>query len=267
MKRPLILHPFLFSVYPILFLFAHNIEHFLLNEILVPIALVTGLALLSWLLLGRALKNREKAGLLVSLTLFLFFSYGHFYNSLGGIEPIVMFGRHKILIAAGSVLFVLGAYFSIKATRDLRNLTSFLNIVAASLVAISLVSIGAYVIETRAWEGYGSNREPVLDSARPDDLATLPNIYYIILDGYARDDILLEMYHYDNAEFLDYLTQSGFYIARNSRSNYSQTSLSLASSLNMGYLDELVNRVGEESDNRVPLEQMIKNSQVRDFLE
>ena len=56
------------------------------------------------------------------------------------------------------------------------------------------------------------------------------------MDGYARGDVLQEIYHYDNSAFLRELTNKGFYIADESQSNYMQTPLSLGSSLNMSYI-------------------------------
>ena len=61
----------------------------------------------------------------------------------------------------------------------------------------------------------------------------LPDVYYIILDGYGRDDSLLEIYNYDNSSFLDNLSDLGFYTANCSRSNYAKTRLSLTSSLSV----------------------------------
>jgi hypothetical protein len=74
-----------------------------------------------------------------------------------------------------------------------------------------------------------------------------PDIYYIILDGHARSDILAELYGYDNNWFVDSLRQRGFYVADRSRTNYAQTYLSLASTLNMTYLDSLAQAVGPKS--------------------
>ena len=65
---------------------------------------------------------------------------------------------------------------------------------------------------------------------------SLPDIYYIILDGYARGDLLQELHQYDNTGFLSDLTDMGFYVAEDSRANYCWTLLSLASSLNATYL-------------------------------
>lgn len=60
---------------------------------------------------------------------------------------------------------------------------------------------------------------------------SLPDIYYIIVDGYGRSDLLKELFEYDNSTFLQFLSDRGFYVAEAAHSNYVQTSLSIASSL------------------------------------
>ncbi len=66
-----------------------------------------------------------------------------------------------------------------------------------------------------------------------------PDIYYIVLDGYTRADILQELYGYDNFVFLRSLKKKGFLIPEKSRSNYPKTALSVSSSLNMDYIDAI----------------------------
>jgi hypothetical protein len=90
----------------------------------------------------------------------------------------------------------------------------------------------------------------------------LPDIYYIILDGFGRSDILEEIYDLNNGEFISFLESKGFYVAEESSSNYSQTGLSLASSLNLTYLDELSQQVGPQSENLSPLKANIENNLV-----
>ena len=65
------------------------------------------------------------------------------------------------------------------------------------------------------------------------------DIYYIVLDGYARGDILKEIYAYDNQPFLTQLEELGFYVADSSYANYNQTRLSIPSALNMAYMQDL----------------------------
>ena len=94
----------------------------------------------------------------------------------------------------------------------------------------------------------------------------LPDVYYIILDTYARDDVLKQEYGFDNSTFLEALQQMGFYIGECSQSNYGQTTLSLASSLNMNYLTELGSFTPDSTD-RNTLINLIEYSAVRTNLE
>jgi hypothetical protein len=126
------------------------------------------------------------------------------------------------------------------ASRDTtRGATTALNRVGAALVLLSavhlltVVSVAGNGLPVEVAAGDPLNRaERMPASAEP-----LPDIYYIILDTYGRTDIVKNIYNYDNAAFVDWLRQKGFYVASDSHSNYSQTMLSLASSLNLTYLD------------------------------
>ena len=68
--------------------------------------------------------------------------------------------------------------------------------------------------------------------------AEFPDIYYIVPDGYPSDDWLKKTLNYDNTEFTSALEDRGFIVTDHARSNYGVTYLSLASILNMRYVDE-----------------------------
>jgi len=94
-----------------------------------------------------------------------------------------------------------------------------------------------------------------------------PDIYYIILDGYPSEESLLKYRGYDNSEFINYLESSGFYVASNSFSNYPITHQSLASSLNMKYVNYLAEVAGPTSTNPTFLFELIQACQVCQFLQ
>ncbi|MBT4002001.1 MAG: hypothetical protein HOF10_01675 [Chloroflexi bacterium] len=78
-----------------------------------------------------------------------------------------------------------------------------------------------------------------------------PDVYYIILDGYSREDYLNEVLSYDNRPFLNELEGYGFYIANCSQANYSLTRYSLASSLNMEYVQSFYDISSAPNDRAV----------------
>lgn len=270
MKKSPVIHPFLFALFPILFLFAHNVGQVSSSEILLPTAIVLSLTLLLLLLSGWILKSNKKAGIAVSFFLVLFFSYGHAFEVVLNwwqIGRISLDSLHKYLLLSFGILFVCGVYFIIRIRRDLHNFTNILNVVAAFLVVISLVNIVPYKLKTwivlqniKSTENIKANR---IDSREVD---TLPDIYYIILDRYASTSTLKEIYNFDNSEFINYLSDKGFYVASKSRANYTCTAHSLASSLNMEYINYLSDKVGEKSHDWAPSYLMIEDHKVWRFL-
>ena len=266
MKKSVVLHPILFAVFPILFLYSHNVERTSITHFVAPAAASALSALFFWFLLGLAFKDKQKAGLLVSLSVLLFFSCGHLRDALGDSAFCVggtIIGADELLVFVCCVILLLGAYLLTKSARDLGVLTRALNLSAAFLLCISLAGIGRHALTTwlssHQYGRPGGTPEVSADCSKPD---SLPDIYYIILDGYARADVLEEVYGYDNGEFIAYLKEKGFHVAGKSKSNYCQTALSLASSLNLHYVQELIKRIHDDSRNTSLLRNLIRDSEV-----
>ena len=267
MKKAIVLHPFLFAIFAVLFLFSHNIEQVSFSDILLSLAIVLGFVLLLVLSLRLMLRHSQKSGIIVSLFLVLFFSYGQVYNIIEGKQiGIFLIGRHRYLMPLWGMLFICGIYFAIRILRDLHNFTNIMNTMAFSLVLISLINIGIYEFKTRGARQYngGSAKSTETNIVDLGNQTQIRDIYYIILDGYASSNTLKEIYDYDNCEFTDYLMERGFYIASKSRSNYAYTEQSLASSLNIEYLNHP--NCKTKPKNAKVLYQMIKSNKVMNFL-
>ena len=93
-----------------------------------------------------------------------------------------------------------------------------------------------------------------------------PDIYYIILDGYARSDVLEDLYAFDNSGFINYLQEEGFIVPSDNHSNYPKTSLSIPSTLNMNYIQTLAPGL-EKSHFWWLMSPLINYSQTRVMLE
>jgi hypothetical protein len=63
-----------------------------------------------------------------------------------------------------------------------------------------------------------------------------PNVYFMILDAYARADTLKQALGFDNEGFVGELRKLGFFVPQNSVSNYPATNASVASMLSLDYL-------------------------------
>jgi hypothetical protein len=262
MRQPPVIHPFLGAIFPVIFLYSHNLDQVWIGETVAPILIFASLAFVFWILLRLFFNNSIKAGLIVTLLIFLNFSYGHIIGMMAGMKLLgVEMAKHRYLIPAVVMIFAIVFFLIWRTRRNLQKLTAALNAAAVILVAVP-VTIAIYGIASEDHGGVESR----INMGMPQKSIECPDIYYIILDGYARADILKDLYHYDNGEFLNYLMQKGFYIADRSRANYGQTYLSLASSLNLVYLDDIAKRLGLKSSSDSRLIQMIKENEVVNFL-
>ncbi len=79
------------------------------------------------------------------------------------------------------------------------------------------------------------------------DSCNKPDIYYIIFDAYASSKQLKDEYGYSNQAIEDFLHNKGFYIAKDSKSNYNYTAFSIGSTLNMNYIKN-VDTINKTSD-------------------
>lgn len=89
-----------------------------------------------------------------------------------------------------------------------------------------------------------------------------PDIYFILADGLAHPAIFQAMYGVPRRTFEQPLRSLGFHIVPASRSNYAQTALSLSSTLNMGYVQNLLRIPDRQNDDRRPLAGLIARNRV-----
>jgi hypothetical protein len=254
-----LLHPFLFATLPILTVLAGNIEVIAPWEAARPIAIALLGASVLWLAARLVLKDWEPAASATSLLLVLFYAYGHVARLLGLLVTWNRVQRHFILIPVFVAVLAFLAWAVIRDKRRSPTVTRFLGITSAIWLAIPLSTIALHEVRlTRPWIG----EDPPLDVGSWSS-SVRPDIYYLIVDGYGREDVLRDLYGFDNRAFLGSLEEMGFQVVRSSFTNYSQTVLSLASSLNMRYLDQEVLELGADSQDVEPMARLVRYSQVR----
>lgn len=255
------LHPFLFAAYPILALLAVNISELELSSALRPLALSLAVAGVVAGVSRLFQSDWRRIAILLTIGLILFYSYGHLYLLLKGVEFEGFFPfRHRTLLPVWIGLGALLYWYVLRKPLNLPAVTHGLNLVGILLLIMPSIQLLTSILQRSAPQAQAGAL-----TLRTGE--TPPDIYYIILDGYGRSDILKEQFGHDNSDFLDSLREMGFYIAECSQSNYAQTQLSLASSLNFNYIDALSGRFVPGTDDRTGLDTLIKHSTVRQSLE
>jgi hypothetical protein len=253
--------PFLLSIQPVLQLFSINIAELHVSEIIRSLLVSF---FFGCLILGMAylfLRDGRRASLVMSLFIFIFFLFGDAAVWISRTFELGPLRANLVTLALVTIIMLLWLWFVQKRIRDISSINLYFNLLAVLLFVNAGVQASKYLFENGIPIG-SRDREP---AAVVQSGEVRPDIYYIILDAYGRQDILEALYEFDNSSFLKNLSDRGFYVADQATSNYIQTMLSLSSSLNMDYLQTLKTE-GTELENRGDLIDLVENSRVRDFL-
>ena len=236
-------HTFLIGLYFIIFIFLRN-----MNEVNFSMTFRSILVnfILTAIFFGCSyffFRSARKAGIFTTLLLLGFFTYGILYNQLEqifykGLWPLSHI--HRYLLITYSVFYLCLFIILHRSHRPHYTVNYILNV---SLLVIFLMN-ASFALVSFSNKGEPLHKEnPFLASFKQNDFNTKvndqsPDVYYIILDGYANEKTLTEFYSDNNPTLYNFLRDKGFYIADSSRANYPYTALSLSSSLNLNYLSE-----------------------------
>lgn len=263
-----LLHPLLISLYSVMGLIAVNISQVDPTSTLRSLILVVLASSLFYLIISRIIHDKYKAALVTSWLLVMIFSYGHVYEALESSSGwINQFGRHRVLALIWIGISVLGTRIILKKLKQSNELNRIVIVFALVLIAIALIQTVSYKVGLFQLERT-ANETQISDSIKGtsgngNPTGKTPDVYYIILDGYSRDDVL-KLDGFDNSEFIQGLSDRGFYVAECSQSNYAETPLSISSSLNMDYIDEFAPSYVIKKFNTAGLGGYIRNSKVRE---
>lgn len=231
------------AIFPILSLYSHNVYETAAKSLALPLGLATATTLIVWLALWGVSRDRQRAGLAVTLLVGLFYGFNYALDALNvvleALSRLWVYRVSNVHPLTVTVCLVLAAVpMLVLIFRRLENpglWSGRLNVFALILILLPSQRIAtAWWREPAPPSLPGRGGLPLARRPRP------PDVYYIVLDAYARSDVMKELFDFDNEPFLRRLEEKGFYVARQSRSNYCQTPLSLCSTLNCEYLDEMI---------------------------
>jgi hypothetical protein len=228
----------LFAVYSPLALVAYNTGQVPFNAVMRSLLIVLVSVFVFTALVILLVRNAHKAGVIVTLALLLFFSYGHVYQLTARTQIAgILIGRHRFLLVLYLLVLVGVVFWVIRSRKSFAQWSSTLMTVAIVLLIFPVFKLVMYEIKARPPDPEFSPAQSLETGVSPGE--GMPDVYYIILDTYGRTDVLKEYAEYDNSDFIQSLQDLGFYVAQCSQSNYAHTGFSLASSLNLDYMDKL----------------------------
>jgi hypothetical protein len=259
-------HTWLVSLVFIMMLAAHNMDQITPAAVLWPcLVSLAGTGVVLGLVYA-ILKNFSRATLITSLLLVCFYSYGRIFESAWDFKRFQQMWHVHLVI---SFLMVLVAALLIRIIVA-RN-SAFLELHQfITVVSILLLMFSCFKIITAVMDKPSGSKPAEIRQSHPvktEESTALPDVYYIITDGYARLDTFKELYKFDNSPFIKELEKRGFYIPVQSYSNYAMTFLSLASSLSLNYINDIITDLGPTRKTRQPFYDIIRAPKVAEIFQ
>ncbi|MFT6716309.1 MAG: hypothetical protein ACJA0Q_000945 [Saprospiraceae bacterium] len=253
-----ILNVVLFSIYPILHLYVGNSGFLIDGGLLLPLLVSLVFSLLLYRLVLKFLKNKNNSVYVTVLILFWLQIYGHvYYTLMDGFSISYEAFKHRYFIVVYSGVLGLLLY----AIRN-KNEVSIKLVKVTAVIAIMLTAQFGYPI----YKVFSVKQKEKNQNPLPPVETGLPDVYYIVADSYPNQENLSEFYNFDNSSFLQALRNIGFQVQDHAKSNYPYTYFSLASSLNMEYINYFEDsvRFGKHGDD-FPFTKIYKNKVATHF--
>jgi hypothetical protein len=230
----------LFGIFAVLFLLVNNLGQTSLisSNISFLIAIIASLVISGCcVFLIHPLSKAYLAAIVLNLA---FFTYGHIINLVKGVSigPYIL-GRNAIFFPGFLFITAFFLVLILKLPAPKKFPVGTFNIILLSLCLLQIIKIAIYQDSSA---GIVPSLRPINNEqiTNTDLLSNQdPDIYYIIIDGLAREDVMKTNFKYETYDFQEELEKRGFLIPECAFSNYEGTARSITSSLNMNYLDTL----------------------------
>jgi hypothetical protein len=244
------IHPVLFGVYPILFLWSQNLGEVGPDDVSdvlgATFIFAIGVMLLAWL----AFQDRARGALFITPGILAFLLYGHVAHL--GVDVI---HERAAIVALLAIALVLALKLP---DRWITRADTGLRILAIALIAVTLWNIIPSAVTDATTPRAivaGGRTLPSATTAQKRD------VYWLIFDRYGSDRAFQLGYDTTN-DLTPWLKQQGFDVLADSHANYVGTALSLSTTSNMTPLAELTQDVSKFNNSYQPVYNLLQGSLV-----
>ena len=263
MRKPGFLPPLSIFLLPLFFVLHGFTEYYDLVPLLPAVRLLVLYCLASLVIFAVSfflLKDKTRAGILTIVLMSYQFFFGSVQDAVRQLVPGSFLNRYSFILPF-SLLMLAGIYLLLKRyPKDLKKLSLYVHVLLLVLLLVDAVSLLSKI-----------RRHSIARVIPPAaltrcDSCSKPDIYLIIADGYPGRRQFNDILQHDNSAFYSALTQRGFQVTDSSISNYNFTFFSMASLLNMHYLQQVSGSIRDLRN--IPAgRKAFRNSQVPAYLQ
>ena len=233
------LHPFLFAAVSVLAQYASNFREMYFSDALASLVGALCFAAIVFTIFAAALRrDPARAAVLATIVVAPSLYYVDLIRWLNRQVGTSFSPEAALPVAVLAVILLIVAVWRVRFRMALPN--TVLNGIAVVMFAVPGWNIGEHQWRASQMPSHGHQLQPGDEAgaaAAALPAGEKPDIYYLIFDRYGSEETLANVFDFDNGPFVRFLEEKGFYVASDSHSNYLKTAPSVASSLNMEYLD------------------------------
>jgi hypothetical protein len=258
-------HPLFAALLPVASMYAVYPARSDLDELLSAFAVMLAVGAIIGGILAALLRDLRKGALLATAVLLAVavIPLGLFGALEGSWLGHIGLARRRYLAAIVGIPLALFIRWLYLTRRSFATLTLVLNVTTAGFLLPPLASLTTSHLGTAGT--LARHGPPVAMPAPVVPMPTTPDIYYIVLDRYG-SAATMRLHGLDNEPFYQFLESRGFYVARESHANYMKTALSVSSSLNLTYHDDVARAAGADSPHWRPINYRLRHHVVGRFL-
>lgn len=250
--------PFLIGIYPVIFLYSHNVKEMSFSHILTPLVLTLLFSAVIFGIVKFLLKNTIKSSLATSILLFIFLNYGLIHS--------VISLKHRFLMPSLFFIAFYLAYF-IYCSKNEDFLKRFSKIISSIMFLLILLNLG----QALPYEFRKPKDVKAVSQTSAIKKEKTPDVYLIVLDEYASLNTIKSFYNYNNDQFAKNLENLGFYVARNSKTRTAKSEASMSTTLNMQFVyaeagDLTSDKIEKKYSSEKEIYSLMTNNKVKEYL-
>ena len=254
--------PFFILLFPLFFVLHGFTENFYFVSVKSALFLI-GIYMISSVVLAAFFyifyRKWQHAAVLAAFVMAFIFFFGFIHDFIKTNLGNTILVKYSFLLAVFLLVTII-LFYVLKKRKQLNRLTSYLNVLFILLLIIDIFTLTGKSISNK------STASLLPKGIHACDNCQKPDIYIILLDGYAGNTQLNAVFSYTNTAFFDSLSRRGFRTIDHSNSNYDSSPSSVASMLNMEYLDSSETKHMRKKGH-TPAFSRISNNRLMSFLQ
>jgi hypothetical protein len=256
-KYPIFLY--LLPVFFVLHGYTENYDHIPVKDALLLLGLYAAVSLVIATLFWLLYRNFTKANLAAFFIMSFHFFFGALHDTLKKLFGELFITKYVFILPAAALLLLTAFIILKKRKTNFSKARLYLNVALLLLITIDIVMLTGKIVSAK------KDMVALPKGFTPCDTCQKPDIYFILADEYAGNSELKDKFGFDNQAFLTALSQRKFHVLPESISNYNYTPFSIASILDMNYLN--LNGANRNQSDLTHSYETIRDNQLFQFLQ